>query len=88
MLSVSLAHAHSFCSYITECVAAQTLLEPRPKCFLLTSAATSIELAKDYDQWGDPDDDDTSMEVCHTGTRLAVAVLCVVIILTDFLFKI
>jgi hypothetical protein len=42
---------------------------------LLTSAATSIQLAKDYDQWGDPDDEDTSMEVWRIGTRLVVAVI-------------
>ncbi len=46
-----------------ECIAARALLEPRPKFFLLTSAATAVELAEDYDQWGDPDNEDTSMEV-------------------------
>lgn len=53
------------CSYITECVATQSLLAAQPKYFLLTSAATAVELAKDYDQWGDPDDEDITIEVCR-----------------------
>jgi hypothetical protein len=51
------------CSYISHCISARALLEQRPKFFLLTSAATAAELAKDYDQWGDPDSEDVDMEV-------------------------
>ena len=52
------------CSYVTQCAAAHALLPEQPKFFLLTSAATAIELAKDYGQWGDADDEDCSVEVC------------------------
>ena len=54
------------CSYVTQCAAAHALLPEQPKFFLLTSAATAIELAKDYGQWGDADDDDFTIEVCLT----------------------
>jgi hypothetical protein len=53
-------------SYITECIDARSLREPQPKFYALTSAATAIELAKDFDQWGDPDGEDMDLDVCFS----------------------